>query len=720
MVEIIAVFIHNGHQQQPSPGETAALISASRSLNGVDQAITSLNYKLNSIKHRVITAIRSHYTDDASLAALTSIATDELIQSIWDTGTDLEKIKRKRRNFSSVRSSINGDLKRLSPEDENPENLTITDQNIFDMTDEAKNSLLSSFTDAISTGDLDINQVTDILKMVTEFLADVEKDSTEDTDPLDIIKHIKAILTKAANGDLKGLEVEEIEDDLEAIELDEEEEIEEVEDDLEDLELDEEEEIEEVEDDLEAIELDEEEEIEEVDDDIEAIELEEDEEVEEIDDDLEAIELDEEEEIEEVEDDLEDLELDEEEEIEEVEDDLEDLELDEEEEIEEVEDDLEAIELDEEEEIEEVEDDLEDLELTEDEEIEEVEEVEEVEDEMDTLELDEEEEIQEVDDDMESLELAEDEEIEEVDDDMETLEVDENAELIKVNRLTEEEFQALEEFKKKKELAENFDNALGDRDKKYNAYVRIPEGTYTVGARQSTRKTLDLQQLKMPKAYIAKYPVTNSLFEVFVEQTGYVTTAEKKGEGTVFQGRFKKSKGSALWKKSAGSTLMKGACWYQPHGPGSSLHGKRNHPVVQISIADANVFSSWIGRRLPSEAEWEAAARTDMGFKYPWGNQWQENACNIEKSSVADTTPVDHYEDHANEFRIVDLLGNAMEWVSDQEEVIVDGKAPALFNIAKGGGWIARQDVTVTSRALFRPGFTSNTIGFRCISKIDL
>ncbi|MCP4117289.1 MAG: formylglycine-generating enzyme family protein [Desulfobacteraceae bacterium] len=576
------------------------------------------------------------------------------------------------------------------------------------MTDEAKNSLLSSFTDAISTGDLDVNQVTSILKMVTEFLADVDKDTGDDMDPLDIIKHIKTILTKAADGDFKAFEQDEVEEVVEEIEPEEEEEIE---DDLEEIELDEEEEIE---DDLEEIELDEEEEIEEIEDDLEEIELDEEEEIEEVEDDLEEIELDEEEEIEEVEDDLEEIELDEEEEIEEVEDDLEELELDEDEEIEEVEDDLEEIELDEDEEIEEVEDDLEELELDEDEEIEEAE------DDLEEIELDEDEEIQEVEDDMDTLELSEDEEIEEVDDDLDTLEVGEDEELIKVSRLTEEELKALEEFKKQKELAESFDKALGEKDKKYNAYVRIPEGTYTVGSTRDAKKTLALQQLKMPKAFIGRYPVTNSLFEVFVEQTGYVTTAEKKGAGTVFQGRFKKGKGSALWKKSAGSTLVKGACWYQPHGPGSSLHGKRNHPVVQVSIEDAQVFSSWIGRRLPSEAEWEAAARTDMGFRFPWGNQWEENACNIEKSAVADTTPVDNYENHANEFQIVDLLGNAMEWVSDQELVAVETKEPTLFNIAKGGGWVAREDITVTSRALFRPDFTANIIGFRCISKMDL
>ncbi|MBI9090879.1 MAG: hypothetical protein JEZ12_16810, partial [Desulfobacterium sp.] len=193
---------------------------------------------MSSIKYRVITAIRAHYTDDASLAALTSIATDVLIQSIWETGEDLDKIKKKRRNFSSVRSSINGDLKRLSPEEQNPENLTITDSNIFDMTEEAKNNLLSSFTDAISTGDLDIKQVTDLLKMVSDFLTDVEKNTDENTDPLDIIKHIKNILTKAADGGLGPLEleadeaIEEVEDDdIETLELDEDEEIEEVEDD---------------------------------------------------------------------------------------------------------------------------------------------------------------------------------------------------------------------------------------------------------------------------------------------------------------------------------------------------------------------------------------------------------------------------------------------------------------------------------------------------------
>jgi len=502
------------------------LINASISFKGIDRAISSLNYRENSTKYNLISAIRSRYIDENSLSKLKSIETDELIQSIWDTGTDPEKIKTKRRNFSSVKSSINTDLKNLSPEDENPEKLTLTAGNVFDMTEEAKSTLLGSFTDAIRTGNIDLNQVADILKAVTEFLADVEKNSSNENDPLDIIKHIKEILLKASENLLS--------DKKEEIELDEDEELQEVE---------------------------------------------------------------------------------------------------------------------------------------------------------------------ELDEETEEIKLDEDEELQEIDE------------------LNEEELAALEDFRRKKELAEHFDNALAERDKKYNAYVRIPAGSYTVGSEEKGKNRLELQQITMPESYMARYPVTNGLFEVFIEETGYITTAEKNGSGTVFHGRFKTTKGSALWRKSSGSTLVKGACWYRPQGQESSLHGKRNHPVVQVSVNDAMAFASWIGRSLPSEVEWEAAARTDMGFRYPWGNRWKEGACNIEKSSVSDTTPVDNYEKYANEFNIVDMLGNVMEWTCDQEKLMTDSKEPTLFNLAKGGGWMAKQNLTVTSRSLFRPNFTSNTIGFRCISE---
>lgn len=209
--------------------------------------------------------------------------------------------------------------------------------------------------------------------------------------------------------------------------------------------------------------------------------------------------------------------------------------------------------------------------------------------------------------------------------------------------------------------------------------------------------------------------VINSLFEIFIKETGYITSAEKLGFGRVYYLRFKKDASGSKWIKNSGSEDVKGACWYQPTGPDSSLHGKRNHPVVQVSVDDALTFASWIGRRIPTEAEWESAARTDMGYKYPWGNEFNQKALNMEQNGLTDTSPVDRYKKFANGFKVIVMLGNVMEWTSDMEIPTFKSKQNTRYSVAKGGAWNARDGVTIRSRALFKPGFTSNTIGFRCI-----
>jgi len=526
------------------------LAKVSISLKGIDQAITNLNYRKNSIKQRILLSIRAHYLSENSIADLESINTDNIVKSVWDTGNNPIKIRAKRRNFSSVKSSINTDLKRLSQNNRNPENITINPANIFDMSEDAKNDLLKSFSNAVKTGEVDLNQVSELLKVVTDFLSDTHDISGNSTFQ-DIVSQVKEIISKVSENMIPDTEkinqkkgdITDQNDDSKRYNGDESDEPEGTipEDEIEEIELDE-------------------------------------------------------------------------------------------------------------------------------------------------------------DEDLEDVELDEDEDIEEVD-------------------LDEDEIEALENYRKEKELAEHFDEFLGENDKKYNAYVIVPAGTYTVGSKRNFKNTLQLQEIYMPEIYIAQYPVTNSLFEVFVEQTGYITLAEKKGFGTVFHGRFKKGKKISLWKRTSGSAMIAGACWYQPQGPGSTLHGKKYHPVVQISIDDAWAFASWIGRRLPSEAEWEACARTDMGFRYPWGNEWKDGCCNIEKSSFSDTTPVDRYDNYANGFKVVDLLGNVMEWTSDREPAPFDSDNAIMFNIAKGGGWVAKDDITITSRSLFKQGFASNITGFRCISK---
>ena len=327
--------------------------------------------------------------------------------------------------------------------------------------------------------------------------------------------------------------------------------------------------------------------------------------------------------------------------------------------------------------------------------------------EIEDVELDDDESLEEIED----IDLDEDQELEEVD-------LNENEDLEALDELDEEELKALEAFRNARELAEQFDDFLGEREKKFNAYVTIPAGTYTIGTEKSLKSSLALQPFDMPKVYMGKYPVTNALFEIFIEQTGYVTTAERKGVGTVYHSRFKKQGGTVTWRKQAGSSIVKGACWYQPLGPGSNLYGKRNHPVVQISVDDAFAYAAWIGRRLPTEAEWEAAARTDMALKYPWGNQFDPGALNIESSGLADTSPVDDYDHAANVFGMTDMLGNVMEWTADTQPPPFATRKNKLFNVAKGGAWNAKNSVSISSRGLFPFDTTANIIGFRCISEL--
>ena len=938
---------------------------------GISRAISSLNYKQNSIKARVLQAIRNVYAQSESIDHIKFIETDQLIKEIWNTSDDPVQIRAKRRNFYSLRSAIIGDLEKLSPDSENPDRITISPNNTFDISEAAKNEMLNSFSEIAQKGNIDLNQIADVLSTISNFLSKIDPDETANNQSLEnkldqIQKQIQMISdATVSNGmhsavsekeeDVEGIEqdlieqvddleemdeddIEEIEDD-DIIEVDEDTEIEEVEDDdfdlneedlddIEDdieavdeddiIEVDEDTEIEEVEDDdfdlseedlddieddIEAvdeddiIEVDEDTEIEEVEDDdfdvseedldnieddIEAvdeddiIEVDEDTEIEEvedddfdvseedlndIEDDIEAvdeddiIEVDEDTEIEEVEDDdvdiseedldniLDDIEavdeddiieVDEDTEIEEVEDDnfdvseedLDDIqddietvdeddiiEVDEDTEIEEVEDDDfdvseedldniqddietvdedDIIEVDEDTEIEEVEDDdfdiseedldniLDDIEavdeddiieLDEDTEIEEVEDddfdvseedLDDIEDDIeavdedDIIEVDEDTEIEEVEvddfdlseedlddieDDIEAvdeddiIEVDEDTEIEEVEDDdfdlneedlddieddIEAVDEDDIIELdedTEIEDVDENEFEAFREFQKEREQANHFDEQLADSDKKYNQYATVPPGNYTIGSTQNIKNRLPLQEIALEKFYIGKYPVTNSLFEAFIQDTGYITTAEKRGFGVVFFGRFKKEKTQTVWRRGSGNDSVKKACWYQPTGPGSSLHQKKHHPVVQVSVEDATAFASWIGRRLPTETEWEAMARTDQGLKYPWGDQWADNVCNTEQIAIGDTTPVDKYEKYCNPLNIADLLGNTMEWTSDTIPNPYSKGKNDLFHVAKSCAWNSSEHVTIGSRSLFKIGYTSNIIGFRCISE---
>ncbi len=288
--------------------------------------------------------------------------------------------------------------------------------------------------------------------------------------------------------------------------------------------------------------------------------------------------------------------------------------------------------------------------------------------------------------------------------------------------LGEEDIEAQDPATKARLLAEAFDGYLGAMDRYYNEYLLIPGGEYLVGSKNDRDKTFPEQIITLQPFYIGKFPVTNALFEIFVEKTGYVTTAERTGYGIVFEGRYRETtdpitgRKKFTWQSGITRRKVKGACWYQPSGPGSNLHGKRNHPVVQISLEDAMAFAAWTGKRLPTEAEWEASARGKKGFIFPWGDKWMENACNVETSRIGDTCPVDQFKEHINELGIVDTLGNVMEWTSTTIKQINGNGMQNVYYIAKGGGWVARKKTPLWSRVLLEPEHSSNILGFRCVA----
>jgi formylglycine-generating enzyme required for sulfatase activity/ElaB/YqjD/DUF883 family membrane-anchored ribosome-binding protein len=271
---------------------------------------------------------------------------------------------------------------------------------------------------------------------------------------------------------------------------------------------------------------------------------------------------------------------------------------------------------------------------------------------------------------------------------------------------------------KAKFLSEEFDRYLSIRDRFYNAHILIKGGNYRVGGAHLAKSELAEQIVALPDFYIGKFPVTNALFEIFVEQTGYVTTAEKYGYSLVYFPRMQRSRDPITGVErfalhnQAYSKKVPGACWHRPLGPDSSLHLKRKHPVVQVSLEDARAFAVWTGKRLPSEIEWEAAARMAQGLLYPWGNHWQDDACNVEKSLHGDTTSVDQYVNFANSAGVADMLGNVLEWTND----IIGDKETSDTYIVKGASWIAHDEISLTDRHYIEKNTASNILGFRCVA----
>ena len=217
----------------------------------------------------------------------------------------------------------------------------------------------------------------------------------------------------------------------------------------------------------------------------------------------------------------------------------------------------------------------------------------------------------------------------------------------------------------------------------------IPSGKFTMGSNDGQPDEKPLHDAKIKGFWIDRYTVTNDQFAKFVEATHYQTTAEKKPEAAQFPGvpEEKLVPGSLVFTPPARvETLndatqwwayLPGADWRHPEGPGSDLKGRGTHPVVHVSWFDAVAYSEWAGKRLPTEAEWEYAARGGLEQNpYPWGRErfpkgiWMMNIWqgqfpteNLGQDGFKGTAPVGSFP--ANGYGLCDMAGNVWEWCSD-------------------------------------------------------
>ncbi len=219
--------------------------------------------------------------------------------------------------------------------------------------------------------------------------------------------------------------------------------------------------------------------------------------------------------------------------------------------------------------------------------------------------------------------------------------------------------------------------------------IHIPGGSFTMGADDQYPEEAPAHKVSVDGFWIDPTLVTNKQFKRFVRDTGYVTFSEKKPDPKDYPGALPEMlfTGSVVFTPPDHPVpvdtnfrwwhFTKGADWKHPYGVGSSIAGKDDHPVVHIAYADALAYAKWAGKTLPTEAEWEFAARGGHeGRTYAWGDELAPDGVfmantwhgtfpheNSKVDGFERTSPVGHFP--ANDFGLYDMIGNVWEWTCD-------------------------------------------------------
>lgn len=264
--------------------------------------------------------------------------------------------------------------------------------------------------------------------------------------------------------------------------------------------------------------------------------------------------------------------------------------------------------------------------------------------------------------------------------------------------------------------------------------VALPGGDFQMGSEAGYPDEAPVRTVSVRPFEIETLEVTNRRFAEFVRETGYVTLAERAPDPAQYPDIPEKMlvAGSAVFVSPADTRrrnwwqFTAGANWRQPEGPGSSIENRMDHPVVHIAYADALAFAQWAGGDLPTEAEWEYAARGGLyGAQYEWGdnpptsdrpraNTWQGifPIVNTQADGYERTAPVGCFD--PNGYGLFDMTGNVWEWTSD-----FYGDESPNSGLLKGGSFLCSENFCRRFRPAARQeqerDFSASHIGFRVV-----